>query len=480
MTEDHDDVATREEVADFLWRVGDLSWKLDSLQLAMNEQIKRNLDAKIVGILSSRQIGKSYAIVVLALEYCLRNPGRIARIIAPTLKQCVDIVNDNLAPICADAPPDLVKPSKSSYRWQVGRSSLRLGPLERAHVDSNRGGNASLVIYEECGFVSGDDFNYGVNSVLGPQLLRSNGVEVYVSSPSEQPDHPMHTEILPRCQQLDTAFRYTVYDSPSITPQMIESAIRRCGGETTDAFRREYLAEIIRPASSMIVPDFAESRHVKATARPEHARYIIVIDFGGTRDKTAGLLMTYDFKRNKILVLGERHSPPNTETGTIVAQLRELEGDTPVVRWADCAGQLQVDLNDSHEYQVRLPLKDDWAAAVNNMQLAFTRDEIEIDLSCRLLRATLASGQFNRTRTDFARSEALGHCDTLAALMYGIRMLDRTNPYPKTVLNRDVTFVRPEALPEIAEVAKAIQPVTIRNTFDSDRFKPKRFGSFKK
>ena len=86
------------------------------------------------------------------------------RIAAPTLKQAKDIVSDNLGPITLDAPEGLITPMKSEYRWQVGQSELRLGVLERANVDSLRGGNAKLVICEEGGFVTSDDYEYALQN----------------------------------------------------------------------------------------------------------------------------------------------------------------------------------------------------------------------------------------------------------------------------------------------------------------------------
>lgn len=467
------------DLREWMWRRGDLVWKLDRLQEKIHDAIEAS-EAKTVCVLSSRQIGKSFLSVVLALEHCIRNPGAIVRIIAPTLKQCGDIVNDNLTPICLDAPPGFISRQKSEYRWQIGSSSLRLGALERANVDGNRGGNATLVIYEECGFVSPDDFKYGVDSVLGPQLLRSSGAELYISSPSEIPDHPLHTQILSKCSLLGTAFRFTVYDSPSITPGMIEEAIRRCGGAETAAFKREYMAEIIRDAALVVVPDFHVMQHVKSCELPQHANVQVAIDWGGVRDLTVGLLIAYDFVQDLDLVLDERVFPANSSTETIVSGLREMEGrylQSVPLRNADVSGQTQVDLIQLHDYQVRLPLKDNWVAAVNQMAVRFTQKRIALDPKCKFTIASLEAGTFNRNRTDFERSATLGHCDALAALMYGIRSQDRTNPWPRLNASRDSNFYMPKKEEDLT-VAEAVQPKSFANSFDSSYYKPKKFGTF--
>ncbi len=501
------------QCAHYMWeRAKDLTYKLDALQVSIHRTIK-DLKAKKACVMSSRQIGKSYWDCTFAIEYLANHPNKIARIIAPTLKQCGDIVQDNLIPIALDAPPGFITPKTSTYRWELSNgSSLRLGAMERAHVDGNRGGNASVVIYEECGFVDADDFTYAVNSVLAPQLLRSNGMELFVTSPSENPDHPLHTLIYPACEELGTAFRYTVFDSPSITNDMIFEAMRRSGCLLTElfiqalfdslinsanvhnyaeitgsvlseSFRREYLAEIIRPSSLMVVPGFDPHIHVRVFAKPMACSWTVTIDWGGVRDMTVALLHTYDFNTDTDLIWDERSFKPNTETDVIVKgkienpdkkdTLRYWEdrygGEFDVQhRWADVPGQLQVDLADPlrFDYPVMIPQKSDWKASVQNMATRFSLNKVLIHPRCKVLIKTLQSGMFNKTRTDFARSDTLGigHCDALAALMYAIRSQDRTSPYDTARLPGDRYFV-PKKETDIDQLAAI--------------FSPKRFGNFK-
>tara|TARA_R110000868_G_scaffold69364_5_gene204355 strand:- start:428 stop:1630 length:1203 start_codon:yes stop_codon:yes gene_type:complete len=398
--------------------------------------------------------------------------------------------------ITLDAPEGLVTKRRSEMRWEISNSSsLRLGALERAHVDAmNRGGNASLILYEECGFVKGDDFLYGVNSVLGPQLLRSNGKEIFVSSPPEDPDHPLITQIKPECEELGTFFAFTVFDSPSITPdQIVEAAIRsgcelarefiigvkqglvktdnvhdwalRTGSNLSDAFRREFLAEVIRPSTLMVVPSYQDDvRHVRTVDDPMRCNWSITIDWGGVRDLTVALLHTYDFIANVDLVKDERSFPPNTPTADIVSSLRAAWDSYRVETvWADVHGQTQVDLEELG-YPVNIPQKSDWLGSVQAMSVKFTLNQILVDPRCVFLRKSLKAGMFNKTKTDFERSEKLGHCDALAALMYAVRSQDRSSPFTNDYGRRDL-FTRSEKDSGDMELAKALQP--------------KRFGVFK-
>ncbi len=475
---------TKGDIKSFLWRSGDLFWKLHATQKEMHQKVSSSTSDEVL-VLCSRQLGKSYFGVALAIEFCIKNPRSIVRILSGSLKQVQDIVQDNLAPIMADAPEGLIHRQKSAYRWDIGQSSLRLGTLERAHVDSNRGGNAALIITEEGGFVHTDDYRYAIESVIAPQLLRSGGKLVHITSPSSDPAHMIHTEILQKTLLTDSVFRYTIYDNPQITPEQIEKAKRLCGGEGSAAWRREYLAEIVRDASLVIVPTYSPDRHVRDFEIPEYANLQISIDFGGSRDKTAAILYTYDFLNNKILVRDERIFGANTPTDQIVAEIRLMEdkhsvnGRSITSRWADAQGQMQIDLEKLHKYPIRIPRKDDWQAGINNMQVMFANDGILIHPDCKFLTVSLETGQYNDKRTDFNRTEALGHCDALAALSYGLRMADKSSPLPQMEFRRDRVFSSVEKISEIEKVSQVLQPKTFSTSFNGG-FKLKRFGEYRK
>ncbi len=446
-----------------VWHYGDLSWKLDALQRQIREHYYQ-LEVDKILILSSRQIGKSFLAILLAIEFCLRNPGKIVRVLAPTLKQVQDIVQDNLLPICADAPPGLIERSKSEYRWRIDKGSLRLGALERAHVDNNRGGNASLVLYEEGGFVSSDDYKYATDSVIGPQLLRSGGREIHITSPSEDSEHHLHTDVLPYCELKDSLFTYTVYDSPSISQRLIDKAIERCGGIDTDAFKREYLAQIIRSKTLSIIPEFNVDKHVKIFEVPEHYRAIFTIDMGGVRDKTAGFSVVWDFKRAKMLITHEVFADRNTQTTHIIAAAQPILNEIKIGSniYGDVPGQTSIDMEKEFKFPIGAVLKTDRDGAINNLRLDFLRETIEIHPRCKMLIGSLKSCRYNDQRTDFLRSEQFGHADAIMALVYAARLVDRiTNPFPAPIINRDRQIQVPyrnKDQTNLAEVAEALVP----------------------
>lgn len=410
-----------------LWRRGELSWKLHSGQREIANIVDTMAHSEML-LLCARQWGKSYFSIYLALRECLLHPGSIVRICGPSLKQVHDIVNDNLEPFCEDAPPGLIERMKASHRWKVGESSLRLGILERAHSNSMRGGNARLIITEEGGFVLSDDYRHAERSIIGPQLLRSGGKLVRVTSVSEDPEHYIHTDVIPLCQETGTFFSRDVYTNPQLTPAQIEQAMRIAGGEGSEDWQREYLNKIIRSTTLVCVPEYDDARCVAEPAEGLWFNYLASTDVGGVRDKTVSLHLAYDFSNDVDWVLDERMFEPNTSSSTIIPEIKTFEASRQV---ADGAGQTLVDWGTDHDYYAQLPPKDDWRAGINQIRRRIIQGKLKIHPRCEFLRKTLKGAVFNRERTDLARTKLLGHMDALMALSYGIRCLDRvTNPVP--------------------------------------------------
>lgn len=484
------DEPTDDEALAALWEAGLLDWMLHDSQKLIHRQITAlPIGVKEAIILCCRRFGKSFYGCIRGLELGIRADRRkVIRIIGPDIKQTLMIVEHNMAKICEPLNrlglSSLVQQVKSENMYLVGKhSGIFIGGFD-SQKDSLRGGEANEILIEETGSANPDQYNYQMKSILKPQLLKTRGRMIHLTTLPRATDHPFIVEAIPEAKLNDAFYSFTLYEDPLATPEIIADAIKDSGGVNSGTFRREYLNEIVREDSMMIVPDFNKDIHVIHIVIPSRAKYQTVIDFGGVRDKTVALLQFYDFKRAKLCIKAERTFDANTPTASIVDGVYDMERLIPEGsshrRWADCPGQTQVDLSDAHAFAVSVPLKDDWQAGVNAMQLRFTWNEIEVDPSCKLLIASLESGQYNKQRTDFGRTKALGHCDALAALMYGNRMADQVNPYDRLYESPDKTFVRPAADSDIVQVAKAMQPRTFRTEFTSDGFRSKRFGGFRK
>lgn len=421
---------------------GELSFLLHDTQLKIRDTIIRTEEKEIL-ILCSRQLGKSFGTLVVAIEFAQKNPGSIVRIFADTETQVADIINDNLIVIEQLAPPGFIDRRKSDKRWIIGGpatkknqklSQIRIGPLAKAHVDGKRGGNASLVILEEGGFVNSDDYKSAIGSVIAPQLLRSRGKLIHVTTSSEDPDHYIHSSVTAKCETKGTLSKYTIYDNPQLSPDQIQEAHDRCISE--DQWKREYLCEPVRNSETTVVPEFEESVIV-ARELPSHTNFQTAIDFGGTLDKHGVLLTYYDFEIAKFRVWDEILFDRNTSTKVIREATEIMENKVTWLkdyrkRITDAPGQILVDLR-SEGFTVTFPEKGQgsWEAGINMVRLAFSRGEIEIEPRCKHLIATLKYGRYTSNRKDFLRTEALGHLDMFSALMYGFRHADKSNPFPK-------------------------------------------------
>ena len=433
-----------------LWLSGNLAeWKLHSAQLDIYSQILLGIanNHKEFGFTIARQFGKSYMTIIMALELCIKNPGIIVRILGPTLTSIKDIVEDNLAPIIRDAPKGLINRAKSANRYNFSNgSSLRIGTMERAHIDQTaRGGNAHIIFLEECAAsVKSKDLKYAIQSVINPQLLRSSkkhngGILVYITTPSPMLDHYYHTDVEPRLINKNCHWRRTVYDNPQLTQEQIKTAIERSGGEQSDSWRREYLCEVFRNESITIIPEFDANAHVKPITIPQYKKLQTVVDFGGSRDCTEAIVTFWDCDRQKLCITHEMFAKPQTPTAEMVENIKAIEAFDafgPVRRVADMPGLISVDLNRTLQFTCEQTAKDDATSALQNVRNMFYRNEIEIDPRCIMLIKTLLNGRWNNNRTDFQRSEELGHCDAIDALIYACRNIDKIDPKPRSTVDR--------------------------------------------
>lgn len=456
------------------WRAADLTFKLWPQQEIIYHSIRSlppHIDEAVV--LCARQFGKSHLGVILAIEDCLRYDDVCILIIGPTLKQTREIVAPRLRRIAQDAPPGLIRPSKSEGKWYIGTSELVIGGMD-VNSSAQRGKTVQTVYIEEIVESKEDDYLEALRSDIGPALTHSKGGKIiYLTTLPKIPDHPFITDTMARAELNGALYRYTIDDNRALSEEQYEACVRRSGGRHTDDFRREYLCEIIRDRQLVIVPDFDARLDVEAFTIPHWFNYQIFTDWGGVRDMTVSLLMGYDFLRAVDYVIDEMVWPANTPTENIVDDWKKwgvgiewdkflskkpqaeqkqfiFKGVYPKKHVIDAPGQLQVDLRDTHRIAFDTPNKEDWESNVNHMANRFAIRKIKIHPRCRFTKQTCQSGIFNKKRTDFERTTALGHMDAAAALMYAIRDLDRSSPYPAQSQQSSNMFIaQPPKAPDV-------------------------------
>jgi hypothetical protein len=367
------------------------------------------------------------------------------------------------------APRGLIEFKKSEQAFRVGQDSwIFLGGFD-SQADAQRGGEASFIVCDEGGSTNPHDYNYIVKSVLKPQLLDTKGQMLHLGTVPPDLSHPFLMDTVDVAEIDGRLFTFTIHDNPRLDAEQKQQAIDDCGGEDSEDYRREYLCERIRARGLMVINDF-ESFICREWPFPKYAWLTIVGDWGGVQDKTVFVLGNYDFKEERYHVWAERVYPPHTGTDEIAAGILELQAikknlaenfhpdrpdkpelamhghrDQEVPVWIDCPGQVKVDLKKRHNIDCRLPLKDEFSAGIKLINWAITNRKLFFHTACRFCMKSLEEAKFNERRTDYERSEALGHCDGIAALIYFLRMASLENPNPKPKRNYETTFYTKES-----------------------------------
>lgn len=412
-----------------LWKQGKLGYKLHEGQKPIRATIRAlPREVREALVFCSRRYGKSFLACIMAIEDCLKKPNSQVFIVGPTIKQTTGIVNGIMPMIMQDAPDGLLWQAKSEKQWHMANGSrLILGGFDSA-LESFRGLFADAIYLEESGLAHPDTYEYTLKSVLFPTLMHSRGRITHLTTPATIIDHPLHLDTIPKTIASGAYFKFTIRDNPLLTEEQIAEEIENLGGLSSSHCQRELFCDIVRDEQTTVVPQFDERRHVAPIIVPSDAYHWVSGDIGGVRDKSVIHLCAYDHNTKKICFLDERAFDPKTPTNEIVKSALEMEEGRKVYRAVDAPGQLYVDLSSVYNYPCFLPEKLHFDQNIHRVQTAFHKDEVLVDPKCRLLIATLNSGQLNKQRTDFARTESLGHCDALASLVYGLRHADRRVP----------------------------------------------------
>jgi len=292
---------------------------------------------------------------------------------------------------------------------------------------------------------------------------------VHVSTPSADEFHYLHTDIGPKVKSIGSYFEYDVYKSPSLTTAAIAQAQERSGGTESEAWKREYLCQIIRTQSRMLLPEFDERVHVREFQLPSHYKPLIMIDSGGVRDKTGIIVALWDFMNGRMLVTNDAELNRGSSSSEIIATARFLEQElrgsdgqlVEPMRFADLPGLTQIDFIREHNYQVQLPHKTDRDANIAAARIALANQKILIHPRCIKTRSCCAKARWHENRKDIERTDEHGHADLAVALVYAWRMIDRnTNPFPVEAIHTDTQLIAPyrSEKPEMAKIASALVP----------------------
>ena len=464
------EVESQKKHKDSLWYAGDLRFLLHDAQKVIYYDFYR-LNNRETILLCARRFGKSFLGLILCLEYAIKNPRTIVRFIPPEIKQAYGICLPNMGKLEQLWPTGLIQYVSSEKAWKIGRGSwLYLGGFD-SQKDASRGSEASFIVCDEAGFTNPEQYNYILKSVLKPQMLTTRGKMIILSTPSRIPSHPFMTETVSDAKLEGRLHKYTIYDNPMLDEDQIAEAKRDCGGEDTEDFKREYLCEVIRSASMSVLPRYSAERCIENFQLDPHWYRAIIGDFGGVTDLTVIHAIAYRYRSNcdgDVMFIDERVYDANTTTKEIVEGIPELhklyiktskapeQDDTA---YLDCPGQLQVDLNNQHNLNVRIPIKDEFHSGVNLINLYINQNRIKLHPRCKFTAMSFEAARFNDRRTDYIRNPVLGHCDAIASAIYCIRMICKDkdgSPIPKVNPEKAAWWKQPVQETSRQQVADAI------------------------
>jgi len=445
---------TKKEAIRQLWEIPNLDYKLKGKQKEIKDTIA-NDTADISAILASRRLGKSYILCCWAVEICLSAKYNIVKYACPEKIMVAENINPLIEKIINDCPPNLKPEWKEARKKWIfpNGSEIQIAGTDKGHIEKLRGGYAQLCICDEAGFMT--DLDYVVNSVLAPTIDTTGGRVVLASTPNyKDPLHEFHTSFIYPLESLNKLKRYTIYDSPMLTPERIEKIIARYpGGENNPKFRCEYLCEIAIEKSSMVIPEFTQQIEKKIVREHERPPFYDTYTAGdpGFKDLTGVLFSYYDFKKN-ILVIEDELVMNGAEltTESLANNIKQKEkknfvipvtneAKEPFLRIMDNNNLILInDLYMLHELSFIATKKDNKEAQINQVRLMISNKQIAINPRCRNLIYHLKNAKWDKHHKAFKRMPDTpdrtlkgGHADLLDALIYLVRNLVKgKNPYP--------------------------------------------------
>ena len=438
-----DKVAAKNE----LWRRGVLKFKLDSGQRELYNLFYESTH-KVQTWLLARRSGKTYTLVILALEQCIRRPNSTVKILSPTRIQ----VNQNLRPIfkkiLEDCPPEIAPEFKAKdyiYYFPNG-SEIQLAGSDSGHAEKLRGGDSDIAFVDEAGSCS--DLENVVKSILLPTTLITKGKIVLASTPPRESDHEF-LKFIEEAELRGSLVKKTFLDNPRLTQDMIDELTLELGGKDTDAYKREMLCELITDSKTSVLPEVTDEllkEIVKEWPKPPYYDCYESMDLG-YKDLTVILFGYYDFRADKIIFEDEiavrgQDIHLSKLTDDIIKKEEELwtniytnEVKKPYMRVSDINYIVtQEILRHSNNRVNFVPArKDDKDSAINNLRMLIANKKIIINPKCKTLIRHLKNVKWmsHNNKTTFGRSPDDGHYDAVDAAIYFIRHISFTkNPYP--------------------------------------------------
>lgn len=435
------------EIQSELWRRGSLDHLFRPTQRELSDWWD-DTDAMLSIIHARRGFGKTVFLLLRAFARMAREPNNRLVYAAPSREMAKQIVIPTAHLLIPPDLPDNVKPvwvaTEHAFIHPTTLSRCVVEGADDDQGDHLRGPFAHEVYGDEVAFWRYLERVW--RSVLFPQIQRTNGRALFVSTSPESPQHEFAMTLIPEAKaegsyvkiSLEDDYTVSQLDKDKIAAQYSATRDPEDGKKSTQ-YRREFGCELVTESERAVLPEFDVARHVGECERPEYWDGYTVLDLGMT-DLTHCLLSYYDFAEACIVVEDEIVRQYCT-----VSQLAPLIVDAERLRWGKQAPRKRIsdaqpislaEFARQHQLQPDLvPREMRFAAAnnrdpealINRTRTLLASKRIKIHPRCVELIKQCLGGLWNIKRTDFERIHGLGHLDGVMALVYTVDSIDYAN-----------------------------------------------------
>lgn len=500
-----------------LWRRGILRWKLDDAQRAMLEDMERawglavggisdpanaaprggrmlvrrpiddeqdinSIDVPLYFMLCHRGFGKTFLLVVIMMEICLKIRGASILYLAPEggmdgIKMFRGVADKFVLYDCPDDIRPKYNQMTNEYEFRHNGSVIGFRGVNGEKIEKQRGLGLDLVVCDECGNM--DDLRYAVLAVLASAVNRLDGHIILATTIPRTPQHES-MRVYKECVESGRAKSIVLRDNARMTWRQKAKELLTAGESKEDIpailagtkrpiqvyTRREFFNEEISDASQMVIPEWTDAarrdlfgpyrlpeiapgvlaplpRGYTEDGIPAYRDCYVGMD-PGFQDRT-GLVFGYlDYVRQKFVV---EHAEVLVRPGTqdVADAIHGVEqrlwpGDRPLLRVSDIDLRLVNDLAQEHGLEfAKAEKKGRMVDRITQIRQAIRDRRLEIRPGASLLDDQLRSAVWNSVAKDFERT-AEGHSDLVAALMYLLAVVDwRRDPYPRDWWDGDLS-----------------------------------------
>ena len=388
------------------------------------------------GLYSSRKVGKSFTLFVMALEYAWNRPNTIQRIVLPEKTQAKEIFqnihNELKSVVPVDMLPKYLK-MEATFVFTNG-SRIVLGGSLPDNIESNRGPLAHRIIRDEVAAWNVPTYEYATYSVLLPQGSTVPDFQLIdATTPPKAPSHPWIQNDYKKLLAKGKLKTFNIYDNSLLTKEMIERIIEQYGGVDNPNFRREHLCELVADSTLRLVPEFDKEEHVGELppltdnfGNREPFQPIVSVD-AGLNDNTFMIFGYHDHVRDLYVVRGiwvDNYQSFDVIVNAYhegVAKYLTDDCFLPPENVLDIFEIARHTLNVDYGWITRPPTKARVEETIAFLRDCFKNNKVVIFPECKELIFELENGVWKDNRKDIERTGELGHADGVMALAYAVK-----------------------------------------------------------